>query len=275
MSTTYHYVVLRLATGDLRGEVINVGAVLLHPTEKPRTLMMATLNKLRALDADWNSARLAAWATNVDRLATGAKDNQRAIEALARFGFCDPEAIGMFSADSDAALARELAEIKTTYVANRATVDRPQRERRTRLQTALRKQFERMEVMGRDADDVHNHLVVANLPVPSCPELKSDFVYRNGVYRITQTLDYNVAPDSLHNKLAEACVKSTAAEMALSAYGEGTLRLAVVDIPEPLRDATDPHIDLLLHQGFQVFNYGSPVEMDAYLRQAVPSIARN
>ncbi|WP_158702884.1 hypothetical protein [Melaminivora suipulveris] len=139
--------------------------------------LCAELNKLRALDADWSSARLAAWAANVDRLATDAKNNQRAIEALAHFGFCDPEAIGMFSADSDAALARELAEIKTTYVANRAAADRPQRERRTRLQTALRQQFERMEVMGREADDVHNHLVVANLPVPSCPELKSDFVY--------------------------------------------------------------------------------------------------
>lgn len=274
VSTTYHYVVLRLATDDLRGEVINVGAVLFHPQEKPRTLVMATLNKLRAIDATWDGARLAAWAANVERLATGAKSHQHAIDALGAFGFCDPNALGMFSADSEADVARELAEIKATYVANRAGAERPQRERRTRLQTALRQQFERMHIMGREAGDIHNHLVVANVPVPACPELKADFVYRNGVYRVTQTLDYNVAPDSLHNKLAEACVKSTAAEMAMKTYGDNTLRLAVVDIPDALRDATDAHIDLLLHQGFQVFHYGNASDMDSYLQKAAPGAPR-
>lgn len=272
MNQTYHYVVLRLATEDLRGETINVGIVLICPAERPRLIMMATLNKLRAIDANWDTPRLARWTDNVRQLMDAEKTPQKIIDTLARFGFCDPHAIGMFAADSQAELDRQLAEIKGSYVANRASAEKPKREKRTRLQTALREQFKNMHVLGQTTDDIANHLVVANVPVPSHSELKTDFIYKNGVYRITQTIDYQVAPDSLHNKLAEACVKSTAAELAMKTYGQNSLRLAVLDIPEALADATDAHVDLLLAQGFEVFHYGVPAEMASYLAKAAPPL---
>lgn len=270
MSTTYHYVVLRLAPDQTRGEVINVGIALFSKDEGARVLTMATLNKLRAIDASWDSQRLTAWAQGVRMVL----DNERGIgaqtQALARFGFCEPDAIGMFTADTPDDVAKRLQTIKATYVANKANEDRPKREKRTRLQTALRDQFKKMHVLGNDTEDLANHLVVANVPVPSHSELKTDFVYKNGVYRITQTIDYHVAPDSVHNKLAEACVKSTAAELAMKAYGPETQRLAVLDIPQGMEDATDAHVDLLLAQGFEVFHFGDNSSMAEYLKRAAP-----
>ena len=270
MNTTYHYVVLRLAPDRMRGEVINVGIVLFQDGAKPRTLIMATLNKLRAIDAAWDSQRLSAWAANIDTIVSSRNSAREQVQALGRFGFCEPEAVGMFTADSQAKLLEQIAAIKVAYVANRARAEKPKREKRTRLQTALRDQFERMQVLGHAADDVANHLVVPNLPVPAYPELKNDFVYKNGVYRITQTIDYHVAPDSLHQKLQEACVKSTAAELSVKQYGPNTQRYAVVDIPEEFKDAADAHIDLLLAQGFEVFHFNQPPEMERYLSQATP-----
>lgn len=270
MNTTYHYVVLRLATDDLRGEVINVGLVLFNGAERAQVHVMATLNKLRAIDATWDSSRLGQWTENVRALAEQESPPAEIINNLAAFGFCDGEAIGMFIADNPTQLAENLAEIKVTYIANRAAAERPKREKRTRLQTALREQFKKMHVLGETADDLAQHLVVSNVPVPAYPELKSDFVYKNGVYRVTQTIDYHVAPDSLHNKLAEACVKSTAAELALKAYGPDTKRFAVLDIPEEFADAADAHIDLLFAQGFEIFHFGDPASMDKYLKQAAP-----
>ncbi len=275
MSATYHYVVLRLAPDQTRGEVINVGIALFSKDEGARVLTMATLNKLRAIDASWDSQRLTAWAQGVRMVL----DNERGIaaqtQALARFGFCEPDAIGMFTADTPDDVAKRLQTIKATYVANKANEDRPKREKRTRLQTALRDQFKKMHVLGNDTEDLAKHLVVANVPVPSHSELKTDFVYKNGVYRITQTIDYHVAPDSVHNKLAEACVKSTAAELAMKAYGPETQRLAVLDIPQGMEDATDAHVDLLLAQGFEVFHFGDNTSMAEYLKRATPVAAIN
>lgn len=273
MNKTYHYVVLRLATDELRGETINVGTVLFGPVEAPKLIVMATLNKLRAIDATWDTPRLARWTENVRQMIDGQKSPQSVIETLACFGFCDAQAIGMFNADTQAEFDSQLADIKASYVANKASAERPKREKRTRLQTALRDQFKNMHVLGQEVEDLANHLVVANVPVPSYSELKTDFVYKNGVYRITQTFDYQVAPDSLHNKLAEACVKSTAAELAMRTYGANTIRLAVMDIPDAFADATDSHVDLLIAQGFQVFKYADQIQMADYLKKAAPALS--
>lgn len=269
-TTTYHYVVLRLAADRLRGEVINVGIALWHGDEPVRVMAMATLNKLRAIDATWDAARLLKWTRNIEAICSMHRDAQEQIASLAHFGFCIESAVGMFTAETEAQLAEQIASIKATYISNRARAEKPKREKRTRLQTALRDQFERMQVLGHAVDDVANHLVVPNLPVPAYPDLKNDFVYKNGVYRITQTIDYHVSPDSLHQKLQEACVKSTAAELSVKQYGPNTQRYAVVDIPEAFQDATDAHIDLLLAQGFEVFHFDQPSEMASYLSLATP-----
>lgn len=273
MKTTYHYVVLRLAPDQTRGEVINVGVALFPELEDARVVTMATLNKLRALDASWDSQRLVAWTQGVQLVLEHERGVAAKIQALARFGFCESEAVGMFYAASPEELASRLQAIKVSYVSNKTNDERPKREKRTRLQTALREQFKKMHVLGNDTGDIANHLVVANVPVPAYGELKTDFVYKNGVYRITQTIDYHVAPDSVHNKLAEACVKSTAAELAMKAYGPDTLRLAVLDIPSGMEDVTDPHVDLLLAQGFEVFHYGDSASMADYLNKAAPRVA--
>lgn len=272
MNTTYHYVVLRLAADRLRGEVINVGVALWHYDSPVRVVTMATLSKLRAIDATWDTARMLAWARNIEAICSVHKGAQRQIEALARFGFCTTDAAGMFHADSETALKNQLAQLRLTYVANCTQEKKPKREKRTRLQTLLREQFERMQVLGHDADDLASHLVVPNVPAPSCPELKSDFVYKNGVYRITQTIDYHVSPDSLHQKLQEACVKSTAAEMAMKTYGHDTLRFAVLDIPQEYEGTTDSHVDLLQAQGFQVFRFGNQSQMASYMSKATPAV---
>lgn len=269
MNTTTHYVVLRLATDPLRGEVINAGIALWRHEEPIRILSMASLNKLRAIDTSWTSAKQLAWVRNIESICAVHRGIKNQVGALARLGFCDADAVGMFHADGESELKNRLAELRKTYISNTSKNAEP-REKRTRLQTQLRAQFERMQVLGHDANDIANHLVVPNLPVPAYPELKNDFVYKNGVYRITQTIDYNVSADGVHQKLQEACVKSTAAELSMRGYGKSTKRYAVLDIPDAYLDATDAHIDLLVAQGFEVFHFNKPAEMDKYLKLATP-----
>ena len=272
MNTTHHYVVLRLAPNDLRGEVINVGIVLLSPDQAPQTIVMATLNKLRALDSSWSTQKLNAWRENINAILANYSTPSAQVQALGRFGICDADAVGVFTAATAEETARELGRIKAVYIANRQREDAPKREKRTRLQTVLREQFKKMQVLGETMDDIAAHLVVPNVPVIGYPELKADFVYKNGTYRVTQTIDYNVSRDSLHSKLAEACVKSTAAELAFKAYGPATKRLAVLDIPEAYADVTDAHIDLLIAQGFEVFHFTDEKSMAEYMTKAVPQL---
>jgi hypothetical protein len=178
----------------------------------------------------------------------------------------------MFNADSADEISKNLLEIKKIYISNKSHQEKIKGTKRTRLQTALRDQFRKMQILGDSEEDLNNHLVVSNVPIPNYTDLKSDFVYKNGVYRVTQTIDYRVSKDSLHHKLSEACVKSTAAELAVKSYGSDTLRLAVLDIPEEFKESTDAHVDLLIAQGFQIFHFTDQQSMASYISQAAPAI---
>ena len=273
MSTTYHYVVLRLAPDQMRGEVINVGVALWGVGAPMRVITMAPLNKLRALDASWDSAKLTRWVQNIELLCSAHGGIGEQVACLERFGFCDAQAVGMFTAETDKDVHTHIARLRATYVSNKSREEQPKREKRTRLQKALRDQFGRMQVLGSKPEDLAQHLVVPNMPVPSQPELKNDFVYKNGVYRITQTIDYHVQPEGIHQKLMEACVKSTAAELAKREYGNDTKLYAVLDIPQAYEESADSHIDLLLAKGFEVFHFNAAADMDRYIQAAAPAVA--
>lgn len=269
MKQRYHYVVLRLKTNDLRNEIINVGIVLFDESLKPTVITMAPLNKLRAIDTSWDAARLSHWTMRVHDVVDMAKDAKELLATLDRFGYCDQKAIGMFMASSKREVDENISEIKRFYVANKSGAERLQKEKKSKLQILLKEQFERMQVLGSTMEDLANHMVVPNVPVPEHPGLKSDFLFKNGVYRITQTIDYNVAPDSLHNKLSEACVKSTAADLAVGRYGSETKKFAVLDVPEEYMDSVDSHIDLLLTKGFEVFQFSNPSSIEVYLKKSI------
>lgn len=268
MKQRYHYVVLRLKTNDLRNEIINVGIVLFDESLKPTVITMAPLNKLRAIDTSWDAARLSQWTMRVHDVVDMAKDAKELLATLDRFGYCDQKAIGMFMASSKREVDENIAEIKRIYVANKSGAERQKKEKKSKLQILLKEQFERMQVLGSTMEDLANHMVVPNVPVPDHPGLKSDFLFKNGVYRITQTIDYNVAPDSLHNKLSEACVKTTAADLAMRKYGSDTKKYAVLDVPEYYVDSVDSHIDLLLKKGFDIFHYREASSIGEYLKIA-------
>ena len=125
MNTAYNYVVLRLAADKIRGEIINVGIVLFSKSSSPRAIMMATLNKLRAFDATWNSERVHAWTANIGAILQHNNTTSAGVETLGRFGFCNPQALGSFQASSPAELAKQIADIKATYVANKALTSFP------------------------------------------------------------------------------------------------------------------------------------------------------
>lgn len=269
MSKIYRYVVLRLAPDFMRGETMNVGIVLFPSEGKPEVIVSAPLQKLRALDADWSAKRVTEWSHHVRELVDTADDIEACVKTLSHLGYCVPGTPGMFVASTEMEFAQELNEIKDIYVNPKGFTRKSGRERRPRLVSELKNQFKRMQRLGKSIDDLTQHLVVPNVPVPDHPDLKADFVYKNGVYRITQTLDYRVSVQGAHQKISEACTKTIAAQLAKQSWGEDTVKLAVVNIPEEIADIADPHIDMLLAQGFSIYHSNIPEDLAKYHLAAV------
>lgn len=269
MNSMHEFVVLRLAPNPMRGELLNVGAAVFYTDRTPTVHIMAPLGKLRAIDATWSSAKLQSWKASVENALKAERTTQQHVLMLSRLGYCAEGEPGLFYAENANQFHAELSDIKRTYVTPIGDVTHQKRERRTRLSMELRQRFKALKVLGKSVEDLSEHLIVPNVPVPEYPDLKADFVYKNGVYRVTQTLDYRVSLQGAHAKINEACVKSMAAELATKAWGNDTVKLAVVQIPREFEDLADGHIDMLYAHGFEIFHADSQVDMARYVTRAI------
>jgi len=272
MNSTYEFVVLRLAPNPMRGELLNVGAVVFAPSGEATIHIMAPLGKLRVIDATWNASRLADWRHTLERVLRMDRSTAEHINTLAHLGYCKRGEPGMFLAENAAQLDAEISNIRRTYITPAGeAIQSHKRERKARLASELRQRFKSLKVLGKSIDDLSEHLIVPNVPVPDYPDLKADFVFKNGIYRLTQTLDYRVSAQGAHAKINEACVKSMAAQLASKSWGPDTLKLAVVQVPNEFADLADGHLDMLHAHGFEIFHADRQADMHRYVQQALGS----
>ncbi|OXS92657.1 DUF3037 domain-containing protein [Pandoraea apista] len=266
MTKFYEYVVLRLAPDAIRGESINVGLAIFPQDESPVTRISASLAKVRQLDASWNSSRADRFRDAVQEIIV---DQNRSIDErislLAALGYCLPGEPGFFYA-SPSTLAEEIRLVEAQYITAKNEPNR--RAPRSKLHQEIAQRFKSMKLLGKTADDLLDHLVVPHVAIPGTPDLKADFVYKNGVYRITQTLDYRVSSQGARQKIAEACTKVTAAQQGQKVWGDTTMKFALVCVPGEVADIADSHLDLLYASGFKIFHADKPKELASYHAEA-------
>lgn len=260
----YDYLILRLKPDFIRGEIINVGAVIWNREGSPTTHFWAPVTKVRALDAAWGSADAEAWIDSLDSIVQKTKSIHECQAILQQLGVCQKSAIGMFVAKSQSALEAEINDIKHTYVNPHTLAQDEAKGRRTDLIAELRNSFKLMHMLGNGPEDLSRHLIVQDIPIPQNPELRADFVYKNGVYRVTQTLDYRTSMKRAQQKIKEACTKMVAAQLAKESWGAETVKIAVVNVPTEVAVIADPHLDMLLSHGFFIFHSDNKQDMAHY-----------
>lgn len=260
MNELYEFVVLRLTPDPMRGETINAGLIVFNPDSTITVRVSAPLHKLRALDATWGRAKVADLENRVQDAIAHLETTRERVRMLASLGLCRSGEPGFFFANRSA-VAQEIRDIESMYVVP------PGSDFRGPTNALLKELLSRlrgMSLLGTTIEDLANHLAVAHVPIPGNPDLKGDLVYKNGVYRITQTVDYRVAPVAARRKVSEVCTKVMATTQAAKHWGDGLKKFAMIRVPEAVADIADPHIDLLLADGFEVFHYDKPDDLARY-----------
>jgi len=126
------------------------------------------------------------------------------------------------------------------------------REGTTRLHTEIKRQFKHDGVLASDPAQIQEHKVVAGFEFPGDEELSADFAYKNGVWTLTQVIDYrSTTVQAAAKKIKEVSLKAIALDQALKdtdrLLGEKleVVNSAVVWVPEELQEAVAPQIDIL------------------------------
>lgn len=260
ISTMYEYVVLRLSPSIMRGETVNIGLAIFPEDGDPIIRISAPIGKIQAIDPTWNAERETRLHDQlVEALAEATSIDER-ISLLTSMGYTRSGEPGFFYA-TESGLDAEIREVSNLYVSTRS---KSSKIRRSKLHKEIADRFKSMDLLGNHIDDLAKHRVVPHVPIPGNPDLKGDFVYKNGVYRITQTLDYRVSPLGARQKVSEACTKVMAASEATKVWGQDTKKFALVSVPKEIADIADSHLDLLYASGFEIFHADSKIDLARY-----------
>lgn len=222
------YSLLTLRPSPERIDVLCVGAVALDHEGVWHVSMLPDESKLLAV-APSAKGRLATLGANLKTLLSGVASLSDARERFSRPG--SPLALhdfeGSFAFQDAADFTRQMAAVMSESVlpVKSLPAKPPQAARMVvpqRTRARLHRQFTTMGIMGKSAGDIASHLVVRNYPVSLKHGLTAEFALKNSVMHITETVDFDVADESVRGKTYEAQAKCLVMREALDSFGRKT-----------------------------------------------------
>lgn len=223
------YSLLLLYPDAERQDCVAVGAAALDGDGQWHIAMLPTPDKLRAVAGPQPAGRLDELARNLRHLLADCADFAQARAQLGpRSAVVLHEFEGFFAYDSAAQLDAQLQAVMRESVL--PPKDAPAQARpaqtvhkvRPHTRARLRRQFEAMGIMARSAGEIDAHKVVRNYPISAQHGLTAEFALRNAVMHVTETVDFEVADDSVRGKTFEAQAKCLVLRAARDAFGAGT-----------------------------------------------------
>lgn len=253
MGRIAEYAILRFVPEAHRGELINVGLVVLRDSHLDvRIFLHAAVFKaigVSPTSLDWVPAYL----REIDD-PSAAPDNRW--DRLTKIPSIVLSERGWLLADSDEQYETRIQRIRADYI------DRPKlpmtRKKSSSLVRELRGVFREYHIMGKDVDDLLQHKVVPNVPVGPSGKLQLDFVVKNGIYHATETADFRFAHDVGTAELKEAALAAVTLECAREQLGHyGIQCYFVYSASTIIEAAISPALQLAERSVDRMFNIDS------------------
>ena len=245
MQRSFEFRIVRYEPDARRGERVNIGLIVLAPNGVQAHLLK-------------NMAKALALSPQVAFHSSLKVDLEDMYADVAKSGTLDAATrMGEFTLSEAGAFYCDASELPTYVDAAMKRLVNPARrpstsEGTTRLHTEIKRQFKHDGVLATNPEQIGDHKVVAGFSFPGDDELSSDFAFKNGVWTLTQVIDYRGASSStVSKKIKEVSLKSIALDQALKdterLLGEKleVVNSAVVWVPEELSEAAAPQLEIL------------------------------
>lgn len=240
MAHSYKYCVLRYRPDTVRGEVVNIGLVIFHG-DRVDIRVTRNLSKAQALSPNISFQWTSTLRDDIADVCSAASPEE-AVSLLRDFAPFTCSDVGFFLAGQD----DYEAKVEQTM---RWMVTPPRRpshaEGKSRLFTEIKKEFQRFNLLGREVDELRDHKVLASFSLPGEEDLQADFIFKNGIYHLTQVIDYQTTPKAAHAKIKEVSVKAIALHQAPRMLDGDTAGYALVRVPPEFESIAQPHLAIL------------------------------
>ncbi|WP_410480714.1 DUF3037 domain-containing protein [Pseudomonas plecoglossicida] len=246
-----------------RGEIINLGLVVFNESKLDiRTLSAAA--KARMLDGTSDLADLESLKSGLERIASWAESAEQATQFLSTF--VESRAylsnIDVFILDDINQYERRVSNLFNDLVRPFSSKERSPRN--SRLTTYLKNTFDRMEILGKDSDDLSRHKVIHNYPLSDKTGFTADFLLKNGRFHITEAIDFNV--NDTASKFKETTMKVMTFMEGRKTLGDDSARYFVYSASAEKEKEVTAHLNLADEYSDRIFNIESKEEKTEYFR---------
>lgn len=258
---TFKYSIIKYMPDPRRGEVVNVGiAVFTNSKVDIRTINTAA--KVRILDGTSEMSDIESMKSGLISISEYANTPEEAIEYLHSFGKSRTflSNVDYFVIDDVNQYERRVTNLFNDLVKPFSTKER--QPRTSRISTHLKNTFERMEILGKDSDDLSRHKIVHNYQLSDKTGFSADFLLKNGRFHITEAIDFNV--NDTNAKFKETTMKVMTFMEGRKHLGEDTARYFVYSVSAEKEKEVMAHLNLAEEYSDKIFNIDSKEEERKY-----------
>ena len=267
MAQYYKFAIIRFAPDDTRDERLNIGIVIFTDTGVD-IRMPLSLKKIRALSPAIDTVILRELMENIKEIdssfgITGIEISQR-IKRLSRVGPLTLSEAGTFVAQDERAYENRISSIMKTMV-DLELVPHRVKEKRTKLLTQVKQSFNRQHVLATKGEDLDSHRIVSRYELAT--GLVADFVLRNGVLHVIETIDASGDYESSHRAIVDIGMASLILEHARIKFGASeTKRRLVYQASAALENSAAPSLEVAKNQGALLTNWASDSQRNEFIR---------
>jgi hypothetical protein len=267
MAPSYNFAIIRFAPDDVRGERLNIGAIIL---ENDRIDVRTTrrLERVKALSEALDFESLAELIDNIVDLdaqnrADGIVDYQERLNKLARIGPLSVSHAGTFVAESQSAYEARIASILKMLV-EPEQAPRRLRKKKSPLFSQIKRMFQNERVLARPAEGLESHRIVPYYELDD--GLIADLVLRNGAYHIIETVDASGDEHSRRKAVVDVALSALVLERARMKFGEQSTRARLVYMASAaLEHIAQPSLEAAEHQGAELINWASADDRNRFI----------
>lgn len=175
-----------------RAEVINIGIVIFRKKDID-VKVLQSLSKIRIIDGSSTINDLSELVESMIDIANYAGDNDSSFDILKSFyrNNIYLSGLGSFSLkninDYDSTVEKLFSQLVEPVAPKRKRVNKP------RLITSVKNYFKKISSISSNPDDIEKNMIVENYPINKHLGVDADFMAKNGVYHLSNVVDFNVS----------------------------------------------------------------------------------
>jgi len=261
----FDYALIRYMPNPKRGETVNVGMVVFLEIGVD-VRVLSSPAKARMIDGSSSQSDIDKLKDSMQKLTTIAKTTDEQYQILSSFNsrlFLSSKA--QFALDELSQYNDKVAQLFSDLVKPFASKEKIIHT--ARLATTLKNKFATLNLLAKDSSELSQHKIVHNYPISEKTGLSADFLLKNGIYHLSEVVDFNV--HDTQAKLKETSLKVMTFMASKKALSGPVNCYFVYSATTEKESEITHHLNLAEDYSDKMFNINSKDDSNKYFNMIV------